>query len=830
MKIMKAKVEERNFDIRHVAWASVVAALALPAVALTTPIIARPPTDGGKPAALMGFGTDVAAVEKDVLQPGRYAYESFVNRWVAPKDYAKYSVLYFGEKLRGDAKGKNWLDPDARAAAEAFFAAGGVVLASDPGVVRDLLGKPKKGAVDPLLKKITVLPRSLGRLKANYAKAKKKLGFADDVGDWVLTDEGRAVKELTDAYAKAFAAVPNLARRPEGEKWIAEPLGAPGDLKLPDHFEKMPKLGKMPVRQPGLLLFDGTTEAAVVADPKGGKTIAALADELAWHLAEMTGRKVGVQTEMPDDGRPVLLVKGLPGDDCRAVVSREGNVLTIAGVDAGVSHALTYVLEALGCRYLWPGKSGKIIPKKSVVRLPEIALDWKTPFVVRRMRLYGRPLPLDREGNRDFFKWYGMNDTKYMTDTRPGPADGYQWGHYFGNYYARFKDTHPEFFALQPDGTRDLRLGTHSERPTFCLSNPQLVEIVAKEKIAEFKAHPEKKALSICLPDGAAVSWCLCEKCRRMDPVNAAPGGVTVFRPTRHSVKYVAMTDRVFAFMNAVAERVAKVYPDKLLSTYAYSCYTAAPVRVKPHPNLLILSVAGAYGSLEGIAAAQKNLAAWASFGNKLLWRPNMSAGFRSNAPQNYGRHAFADVSVLAENGVFGTDFDTMYHEWAVKGIGYFFTARAHFNPDRLDYDTVLDDFCASGFGAGAADVRAYYDALERAGDAAAALNSADKEPALGWVQRRRRADRILETLDFDLLDRHIAAARAKTAGDAAIAARLDRLQFASDSGRWTKRLLTDKSPETKAAYKAFTDAYFARDPDAFAPPRASYKGNAVAP
>ena len=34
----------------------------------------------------------------------------------------------------------------------------------------------------------------------------------------------------------------------------------------------------------------------------------------------------------------------------------------------------------------------------------------------------------DREGNRDFWRWHGINDVKIMTTDRPGDSDGYQWG------------------------------------------------------------------------------------------------------------------------------------------------------------------------------------------------------------------------------------------------------------------------------------------------------------------------------------------------------------------------------------------------------------------
>ena len=55
----------------------------------------------GKPIALMGFGTDVKTMKADVTDQSRYAAESMIDKWLEPSEYGKYSVLYFGEKLRG---------------------------------------------------------------------------------------------------------------------------------------------------------------------------------------------------------------------------------------------------------------------------------------------------------------------------------------------------------------------------------------------------------------------------------------------------------------------------------------------------------------------------------------------------------------------------------------------------------------------------------------------------------------------------------------------------------------------------------------------------------
>lgn len=778
-----------------------------------------------KPVALMGYVTDVKAIETDVVFPARYVVESFAGKWIDPADYGRYAVIYVGEKLRGEAKGKNWRAGPARAALEKFIAGGGLVIVGGRGAMNELFGKPRKANPDPLRAKVTYVERCLGRMKAVYRKAGKPLSFPDEDGNDVLTDEGRVVKAIRDEYAAAFAKAKDAEKLPEGEKWVNEPLGGAGTLDLPKRFPRRPVLGKPKARGDGLVVR-GDGAKAVIALGDCGAAVRRLADELAWHLGEMCGETFDVVDGEPAGG-PALVYRRLapPKDFPRGTAAyfkiwRDGGKVFLGGEDAGLSRATTYVLEALGCRYLWPGASGKIIPRRDRLVLPEIAVEDATPLVVRRVRLYGWPVHPDRKGNRGFWQWHGLNDTGFMTSERPRPADVYQWGHYYGSYYTEFRDTKPEFFALQPDGTRTLRLGGSTGRPTFCLSNRELADVTAARKIKELTDNPRKKAVSLCLPDGATASWCLCEACRRMDPVNAAKGSLAVFFPERRRVPYVALTDRVFEFMNRVAAKVAEVHPDRLLSTYAYSCYTAAPVKTVPHRNLLVLSVAGNYSNAANYGTVEPNLAAWASFGNKVMWRPNAHGGYYIAAPDNFARHMFADISLLAENGIFGVDYDTMYSEWATKGFLYYITAKAHFNPDRLDYDSFADDYCRAGFGAAAAEVRAYFDDLERAHEVAAKANQADKEPTLGWAQRVKRQNRILEALDFDALDARLAKATAAAAGDEGVLARIDRLRFGNELGRFTaRRRLGRPSKLTKeeeaASLKAFNER-LARDPAAF--------------
>ena len=197
-----------------------------------------------KPVALMGFGTDVRTMKSEVVAQSRYASVTFENKWIDPADYGKYSVIYVGEKLRGEARGKSWREGAAREAIEKFIADGGIVIVGGRTAMTELFGKPGRKKPDTLREKVIFIDKSLGRMIDGYAKAKKPLSFPDDAGNDILTDEGRAVKAVQDKYIEAFAKAKDVERLPEGEKWEAVPLGEPGNLQLPKAFPKRPKLGR----------------------------------------------------------------------------------------------------------------------------------------------------------------------------------------------------------------------------------------------------------------------------------------------------------------------------------------------------------------------------------------------------------------------------------------------------------------------------------------------------------------------------------------------------------------------------------------------------------
>lgn len=597
------------------------------------------------------------------------------------------------------------------------------------------------------------------------------------------------------------AAWQEVLRRRAETGWGMTPLGEKGTLNLPRKFTVEPKFaGKGPdwKRVP---FCDESGDGVIVADADDAEAVR-LAGELRWHFEEMSGKKIAVVSALPPNVQAVVLRRG--GKFGETHICREGKALILEGAGRGLSHAVTYLLEAMGCRYLWPGKLGKVIPHVDTLCLPDIDVDFIPRFKSRNIRtpsydVAGKELEskfgfsqdevrrydrlrsdaeIDRRGNRDYYSWHGVAKEDDCTEHR-------QWGHTFGDYYQKYGESHPEYFALQPDGTRRLNLGKHPSRPAFCLSSRTLIRQMADDVIAAFKADPELSVKSICLPDGGNPLECMCEECRKLDPPDGANIRLWVRERTNGFKNYVSLTDRTLSYANRVAELVAAECPGKRLSLYAYAHYTDPPLSVKPHPSLVILSVVGNYESLKGRSDVERNLAAWTSFGNEVLWRPNTLIGFRMAAPQCVGHVIFSDLEKVKANGVTGADVCASSSQWACRAFDVYCAAKSLLNPDRRDYEAVAEDFCRAGFGSAAEAIRCYFDALAEMGDRAAA----EPEEVFTTTTGPSIMRGYVKVFDPDRLDALLDKAVSAASDDETVLKRIDFLRIGVAAGRLDRAL-----------------------------------------
>lgn len=435
-----------------------------------------------------------------------------------------------------------------------------------------------------------------------------------------------------------------------------------------------------------------------------------------------------------------------------------GNVLLLVGSDVrphsntvleGSRHAAVALLERhLGFRWLWPGELGEIVPRSATVRIPAVDEEDAPAICQRTLRNYGYghvdtitvPADPNEPGSRptkklqlrherteagmkqlgltsdDYVGWCGLASDWWTRQRLGSSFHGLSAGHAFGGWWNRFGAEHPEWFALQRNGSRTPgRLP--AEREKLCLSNPQLVQQVITEKIAELQQDPHRDSVSVSPNDGGGNnSVCLCAACRRLDPVNGNPMPLDAYLDGKKlTVPYVSLSDRTFTFYNQVAEGLAKVYPDKLVGTYAYATYRDLPLGVRPHPTLLVGFVGMGYWDDEQLEADRKRWEQWAGVTKNLFLRPN--AFHQGHAmPGVFVTKLDRDIKRCYQTGMIAADFDSVLHHWATQGLNYYVLAKLLWDPSQ-EVETIVEDYCQKGFGPAGHVIRKYFRELEEVTD-----------------------------------------------------------------------------------------------------------------
>ena len=833
----------------------------------------------GKPAAIFGHPSDVSRMAKDVLKPVGIKAEA-PKDWLKAADFGKYAVIYFGERRITGAEYSQALADYVKNGGILIFSGGSPIGFTGKSRVltkaEDFLGYSYHGntkgvKADKVEFKSTPLAKELGfagksftwkdgfnsylsKIKSvevvaeivsgakrypvvamkrcgkgeiwfvsptyfRFTAAQKNTGYADDEGRFILTESGKNIESLKQLYLAIFQRAKNLKiEEPPKSSWGVVPLAKPGRLKYNGTFKNKPTYKKpVTLKNKFKLSENGKALAQIVITDKAFRYQAA---ELKYHLEAITGAKFSVVYPKKRNAKLAAIIFERGSDPQTVSIKTTDNTVTLSG---NTSLALFYILEKFGCRYLWPGKLGKIIPKNPTLWMPDIQFNQKPMLSLRKIRTGGglgdrailgmtrcgitdakkvhklrSAASKDASGNSSFFAWHGN-----------GGRLPYGWGHAFGSYYKAYGKKHPEFFALQPDGTRSQ--AASPDRPRLCMSNQGLVKLVAENIIKNFKKNPGKQALSVCLNDGGRARFCMCEACRKLDPPNGSPWNTTFnIKGIPTGVKYVQLTDRVIDFSNRIAAEVNKVLPGKKVCVYIYSCYSAAPAAVKPSPALVLFSTAMNYTNDKLRAASLKTLASLASFGNELFWRPNALRGFGNiAAPQNYARRMFEDTELLKFNNSPGMDFDCNEGFWSGKGLIYYTLSKAMWNPDRLSYDDIVDDYCRAGFGEAAPKIKAYFDLMEKIFDEAAAK-------ACDYCEAY-----TLEKIDA--LEKILNDAENSTA-DADIKARVQFLKQGLEIGRFATKLYNAKKNKDKnyrtiqKEYRAYLQKLAVESPLAYSP------------
>lgn len=227
-------------------------------------------------------------------------------------------------------------------------------------------------------------------------------------------------------------------------------------------------------------------------------------------------------------------------------LSTAGGKLVITGKDNGPVYGVVSLLEDyLGVDY-W-GNGEYHLEKRADISLPSIEKTDNPAFRYRQTQNYA--LATD-----SLYKWwYRLEEPKEVF------AANY-WVHTFNRLLPveEYGETHPEYYAYF-DGKRH-------PGAQWCLTNPEVFEIVAQRIDSIFKANPAQKIISVSQNDGNNTN-CTCPECKKLDDAAGSPSGSLIY------------------FMNKLAKR----FPDKEISTLAYLYTMNPPKNVKPEPNVVVM-------------------------------------------------------------------------------------------------------------------------------------------------------------------------------------------------------------------------------------------------
>jgi len=309
---------------------------------------------------------------------------------------------------------------------------------------------------------------------------------------------------------------------------------------------------------------------AIVLPDKPTPQESRAAGDLANHIARLTGQtlpivpdsKLAEQTPIVVGSCTATLAKlGIKLDTASLglegiIIRTKGPALVLGGNKRGVLYAVyTFLEDYCGCRWLTPDCT--VIRRKGAIKVADLNIRYIPPLEYR-----ATDYPCHRDA--DFAVRNKYNGTQTRIDEPRGGKIAYShFVHTFNSILdprKHFKD-HPEYFSM----IKSKRIG---KRTQLCLTNPEVIAIAKKVVRRWIKAAPQATIFSVSQNDWH--NYCRCGKCEALAEKEGSQSG-----PMIH-------------FVNAIADDIARDYPDKIISTLAYQYTRKPPKHVRPRPNVTV--------------------------------------------------------------------------------------------------------------------------------------------------------------------------------------------------------------------------------------------------
>ena len=322
--------------------------------------------------------------------------------------------------------------------------------------------------------------------------------------------------------------------------------------------------------RPFVLAERGKAPECVIVVEGSGPSFEYAAEELRDWTEKLVGVRLPIATNKAEADRFKRTIRlsgrfdessGLGTDGFR--LKAGGKSLLVQGGCRGILYGVYELLETFG-GIGWYASWRTVVPKANRFEVPGELDDVQRPaFVLRGRGWY------DLRANPDFSCRLRLNGGRSNPDSElEDRHGGTAWrqsgsGHSLAGLVPAWKygETHPEYFA-EIDGVRRIR----NVQP--CLTNPDVLELVTTNLFEIIRNDPTAQCYDVTQNDYD--NYCTCKTCKAVDEEEGSHAGTMI------------------RFVNAVAERVEKVFPGKQVCTFAYRYTRKPPLKVRPRKNVVV--------------------------------------------------------------------------------------------------------------------------------------------------------------------------------------------------------------------------------------------------
>lgn len=380
----------------------------------------------------------------------------------------------------------------------------------------------------------------------------------------------------------------------------------------------------------------------------------------------------------------------------------------------------------MGVRWLWPGKLGEVIPHRTTLTVPEQNLTgaprfaqkrWQSAYLARWDAGWKSP-----EVAQAFYR----DEAVWLRRHRFAQEEAMVGAHAFADWWTRFGQTHPEWFAQMPDGKRGIdprqrSSQTASHAIAMCVSN----EALRRQLVEDWQKSGQR---TLNAGENDVNGRCTCLACLALDQCDQSPEvrlaeARQAFAANEEDSRWRgwplvlgSLSNRYAQFWLQVQQDARRVRPDAVVVGCAYANWVEPPRRTKLNEGVCVQIVAPFYFPFtdQRRADLRKLWEGWRATGCVLLDRPNYTLSGH-NFPIFYARKLGADISWQTRHGMMGAMYDSLIGQYASQGPNHYVLARMLEHPE-LPVDRVLQEYYRA-FGPAAEAVEAYFRHWESVSD-----------------------------------------------------------------------------------------------------------------